>query len=120
MNLDLLESQKNLIDFLASSYNKKRLSHAYIFEGDKGVGKNELAHFFACLLYQEDELNLNSNTSRLILNDEHLNVFTIYPSGKVIKKEQIVELQEAFSFEISLFLNSLIIKSLSKLFNLSF
>jgi DNA polymerase-3 subunit delta' len=97
MNLDLLNNQKNLIDFLTNAYKKQRLAHAYIFEGDNGVGKNELAHYFAALLYSKDNVDLNSNTTRLIFNDEHLNVFVIYPDGKNIKKDQIKALQEEFS-----------------------
>jgi len=97
MNLDLLNNQKNLIDFLTNAYKKDRLAHAYIFEGDNGVGKNELAHYLACLLYSNGEVDLNSNNSRLIMNDEHLNIYTIYPDGKNIKKDQIKFLHEEFS-----------------------
>lgn len=97
MDLDLLENQKNLIQFLNNAYSKGRLNHAYIFEGEEGVGKNLLAHYFACMLYSDDKVDLNSNSSRLILNDEHLNVVTIYPDGKNIKKDQIKDLQEEFS-----------------------
>lgn len=97
MDLDLLENQKNLIQFLNNAYSKGRLNHAYIFEGEEGVGKNLLAHYFTCMLYSDDKVDLNSNSSRLILNDEHLNVVTIYPDGKNIKKDQIKDLQEEFS-----------------------
>lgn len=98
MNLDLLKNQKNLIEFLNNAYSKNRLAHAYIFEGDNGVGTNELAHYLACLLYSNDsKVDLNSNTSRLILNDEHLNVVTIYPDGKTIKKDIIKDLQSEFA-----------------------
>ncbi|MCR5787412.1 MAG: AAA family ATPase [Acholeplasmatales bacterium] len=97
MNLDLLENQKNLVDFITNAYSKDRLTHAYIFEGKKGVGKNELAHLFACLLYSNNKLDLNSQTSKQILSDEHFNVFTIYPDGKNIKKDQIESLHNEFS-----------------------
>ena len=36
MDLDLLENQKNLIQFLNNAYSKGRLNHAYIFEGEEG------------------------------------------------------------------------------------
>ncbi len=97
MNLDLLDNQKNIIDFLNNAKSKDRLAHAYIFEGKKGVGKNELAHYFACMLYSNGEVNFNDNISRLILEDQFLNLFVIYPDGKFIKKEQITSLQEEFS-----------------------
>ncbi len=97
MDLELLNNQKNLIQFLNNAYSKSRLNHAYIFEGEEGVGKNELAHYFACMLYSDSSVDLGSNSSRLILNDEHLNVVTINPDGKNIKKDQIKDLQEEFS-----------------------
>ena len=97
MNLDLLENQKNVIDFLTNAHAKSRLAHAYIFEGKKGVGKNELAHYFACLLYSNDKVNLNSDISQKILHDEFLNMFVVYPEAKNIKKDQITALQEEFS-----------------------
>lgn len=97
MNLDLLENQKNLVEFIKNAYLKDRLSHAYIFEGKKGCGKNELAHIFACILYNNGNIDLNSSSSKQILSDEHFNVFTIYPDGKNIKKEQIEALHNEFS-----------------------
>ncbi len=97
MNLDLLKNQNNLIEFLNNAYKKNRLTHAYIFEGERGSGKSELAHYFACMLYSNGKVDLNSNDSKLILNDEHINVITINPDGKNIKKDQIKSLQEEFS-----------------------
>ncbi len=100
MNLDLLKYQKRQIEYLKNAKEKGRLAHAYILEGPKGVGKNELAHFFACLLYSDSEVDLNNNECRLILNDEFLNVYTIYPQNKsnIITKDQILKLKEEFSY----------------------
>ena len=100
MNLDLLKYQKRQIEYLKNAKEKGRLAHAYILEGPKGVGKNELAHYFACLLYSDSEVDLNKNECRLILNDEFLNVYTIYPQNKsnVITKDQILKLKEEFSY----------------------
>ena len=97
MNLDLLKNQKNIIDFLNNAKSKSRLTHAYIFEGKKGVGKNELAHYFACLLYSDNKVDLDSQYSKLILTDQFLNLFVIYPDGKNVKKDQIIALHEEFS-----------------------
>ncbi len=100
MNLDLLKYQHKQIEYLKNAKKKNRLAHAYIFEGSRGVGKNELAHYFACMLYSNGNVDLNSNESRLILNDEFLNVYTIYPKNKsnVITKDQIISLKEEFSY----------------------
>ena len=99
MNLDLLKGQTKQIEYLKKSREKSRLTHAYIFEGKKGVGKNELAHYFAALLYSNtNDLDMKSNTSRLIFNDEFLNLYTIYhKDSNVIKKEDIESLKEELS-----------------------
>ncbi len=100
MNLDLLKYQTKQIEYLKNAKKNNRLTHAYIFEGPRGVGKNELAHYFACMLYSNSNVDLNSNEARLILNDEFLNVYTIYPKNKsnTITKDQILSLKEEFSY----------------------
>ncbi len=100
MNLDLLKYQARQIEYLKNAKKNNRLAHAYILEGARGVGKNELAHYFACMLYSNDEVDLNKNECRLILNDDFLNVYTIYPQNKsnVITKDQILKLKEEFSY----------------------
>lgn len=100
MNLDLLKYQTRQIEYLKNAKKNNRLAHAYILEGARGVGKNELAHYFACMLYSNEEVDLNKNECRLILNDDFLNVYTIYPQNKsnVITKDQILKLKEEFSY----------------------
>ena len=100
MNLDLLKYQTRQIEYLKNAKKNNRLAHAYILEGSRGVGKNELAHYFACFLYSQNEVDLNTNECRLILNDEFLNVYTIYPQNRsnTITKEQILKLKEEFSY----------------------
>ena len=47
--------QKQLVDHLQSAMKMKKVSHAYIFDGEKGVGKNFLADIFAAALQCEAE-----------------------------------------------------------------
>ena len=54
MNLDLLKYQTRQIEYLKNAKKNNRLAHAYILEGSRGVGKNELAHNFAFLLYSQN------------------------------------------------------------------
>lgn len=96
MNFDLVEFQSEIKQILLNTRNKNRLSHAYIFQGQNGVGKRDMALFFAQMLYQKD-VDYNSNVSRQIINNEHVNVIVIESDTKVIKKEQIVALQTEFS-----------------------
>lgn len=98
MNFDLINEQEDIKKILLNTRDKKRLSHAYIFEGPAGVGKREMAYFFAMMLYcQEHEPCMKCEACHQILNNEHLNVYVLTSDSKVIKKEQIVGLQEEFS-----------------------
>lgn len=45
--------QKQLVDHLQSAMKMKKVSHAYIFDGEKGAGKNFLADIFAAALQCE-------------------------------------------------------------------
>ena len=49
----MIENQKNIFNLLKQSKQNDRLSHAYLFYGDEGVGKKELAYALACLFYCE-------------------------------------------------------------------
>lgn len=44
-------------DYLLTSIKNDRVSHAYIFEGAKGIGKEELASFFVSALFCQDPIN---------------------------------------------------------------
>jgi DNA polymerase-3 subunit delta' len=92
MQEELIELQVNIKNRLLNAYKNNRLAHAYIFEGDKGVGKSDMAKFFQTLLYEYD-----ANAIEQIKKDEFINVYNLYPDGKLIKKEQIVALQDEFS-----------------------
>jgi DNA polymerase-3 subunit delta' len=80
---------------------KKRVAHAYIFEGGKGTGKKDAALLFAkslfCLqLDQYKPCNTCSNCRR-IDSANHPDVHQIRPEGLSIKKEQIQHLQSEFT-----------------------
>ena len=46
---------ENLIEHLQSAIAMKKISHAYIFDGEKGAGKNFLADIFAATLQCENQ-----------------------------------------------------------------
>lgn len=94
----LKKSQPKVLQILENSYRQNRLAHAYLFNGEKGTLKKMMAYHFAMMLYcQHDEVCYECDTCKAILNNNHLNVFYIEPSGQNIKKEQILALQEEFS-----------------------
>lgn len=98
MNKDLVNFQHEIKTMLINTKNKNRLSHAYIFQGPKGVGKSDMALFFAQMLYcNEFEPCNNCQNCVQIEKEEHLNVVIIKPDTKVIRKEQIVSLHQEFS-----------------------
>lgn len=102
MRLDIknmIQGQQHIFDILKQNKVKDRMSHAYLFYGEDGVGKKEMAYALACLFYCEQDGCLECETCRTILSGQHLNVnyIGVEDSKKLISKEQIISLQEEFS-----------------------
>ncbi len=96
--MDILNSQKDVLEFLNNSKKQNRLSHAYMFEGPKGVGKLETALYFVCMLWcSEDKPCLKCNTCKQILNKQFLNLIYISPVKNIISVEEINNLQKEFA-----------------------
>jgi DNA polymerase-3 subunit delta' len=83
--------QPSVVKILENSFNKDRLSHAYIFEGPKGTRKYDIAIEVARLLLCKEACG-TCNTCRSIDADSHPNVISIHPEGQSVKKEQIKNL----------------------------
>ncbi|KFZ26907.1 MAG: DNA polymerase III subunit tau [Candidatus Izimaplasma bacterium HR2] len=92
-------SQPKVVQLLENSIKKDRLSHAYLFEGEKGTKKYETALYFAQMLMctSEDKPCLECHNCRRILNGTHPNVYVVEPFKNLIKKQQIIDLQNEFS-----------------------
>lgn len=96
--MDILDTQKNVLDFLRNSKNQNRLSHAYMFEGPKGVGKLETALYFVCMLWCDlDTPCLKCNICKQILNKQFLNLIYISTNKNLITVDEISKLQKEFS-----------------------
>jgi DNA polymerase-3 subunit delta' len=95
----LQASQPQVIQLLENSIKKDRLSHAYLFEGEKGTKKFEIALYFAMrLLCTEEEKPCGKcHNCRRIQNLTHPNVYVIEPIKNVIKKQQIQDLIAEFN-----------------------
>ncbi len=91
--------QQHIFDVLKRNKIKDRLSHAYLFYGDEGTGKKDIAYALACLFYCPNGGCLECETCKTILEGKHLNVnyIGILDSKKLISKEQISSLQDEFS-----------------------
>ncbi len=97
--IEMVHNQQHIFDILKHSKDHQRLSHAYLFYGDEGVGKKEMAYALACLFYCPNGGCLECDTCKTILDGKHLNVdyIGIEANKKLISKEQITDLQEEFS-----------------------
>ncbi len=101
INIDLaIKNQPMIFNTLKQSKINNRLSHAYLFYGDKGVGKRDMAYALSCLLYSNTpDIDFNSADVQSILDGNHMNVNYIGIDDKktVISKEQISKLQDEYS-----------------------
>ncbi len=96
--MDILDSQKNILEFLNNSKKQNRLAHAYMFEGSKGVGKLQTALYFVCMLWCEhDTPCLKCTTCQSILNKQFLNLIHISSDTSLIKTQDIANLQKEFA-----------------------
>ncbi len=94
-----VENQSMIFNILKQSKYHNRLSHAYLFYGDEGVGKKEMAYALACLLYCPNGGCLECDVCNSIIHNNHMNVDYIGMDATktMISKEQITSLQEEFS-----------------------
>lgn len=97
-----LEKQPVVAAQLLHGLKHARLAHAYLFAGDKGTGKHEVALWLAkslfCLNPLEDGQPCeHCNNCQRINEGNHPDVLVIEPDGQNIKVEQIRNLQAEFS-----------------------
>ncbi|MTH55273.1 DNA polymerase III subunit delta' [Bacillus mangrovi] len=93
--------QPRVLKLLGNSIGKKRLAHAYLFEGKKGTGKKEtavlLAKSFFCRERTDAEPCGTCSSCRRIDSGNHPDLHVIEPDGLSIKKHQIQSLQGEFT-----------------------
>ncbi len=98
---ELTHTQPIVLQMLQNSIGKKRVAHAYLFEGEKGTGKKEISFIFAKSLLCENPVQGKPceacNNCRRINNGNHPDLHFIEPDGLSIKKEQIRNLQAEFT-----------------------
>lgn len=95
---NLKKNQPDVVRLIQNSFSKNRLVHTYLFYGQKGTMKMEAAKYFANLLLCENGGECNDCIEcKNLSNDMNNNVFIIQPDGRVIKKEQILDLEREFA-----------------------
>lgn len=94
----VVQNQNKIFEMLKNSYKNDRLSHAYLFYGDNGVGKKEMAYALACIINCDDAC-LECDTCKSIIDGNHMNVeyIGIEENKTMISKDQITSLQDDFS-----------------------
>ncbi|MDN6599716.1 MAG: DNA polymerase III subunit delta', partial [Tetragenococcus koreensis] len=93
----LAQSQPLVYSQMKKNVEHERLAHAYIFEGDNGCGKHEMALWLAkrllCLNVTEGKPCEQCVNCNRINEGEHPNVQLLEPDGQTIKVYQIRQLQ---------------------------
>jgi len=87
---------KKALHFFKQTIKKNRLSHLYLISGPSGSGKVKLANEVSYLIINQNKPE-NKHLKQQIDAHQQANVLYIEPKGQVLKKEQIIQLQNEFS-----------------------
>lgn len=106
MALATESKQQPIAEKLRQVVKQRRVSHAYIFAGPRGVGKTQAAVSFAMALNCLDEVAPETGEAcgkchncLRIANSNHPDVLVIEPDGKSIKIDQIRQTQKDIGFK---------------------
>lgn len=96
--LEMYQTQPKVTKMLMNSFQKGRLAHAYLFEGEKGTPKREMALDFAKFIYCEQPVKPCNECINCLRIDHqnHPNVILLEPDGNTLRKEQIMYLQKEY------------------------
>lgn len=95
---------QNIVTQLQSAVNSERVAGAYLFSGEKGVGKETVALYFANLILcensGEDSVPCGEcRACRKIKSGNHPDFQIIRPDGSQLKIDQIREMQQQISYQ---------------------
>ena len=85
----------NALKIFENAKKNNRMSHLYLLTGKVGVNKMDLV-YDVCHLILKD-YDKRENLIELIKNNNHTQIHYIKPDENVIKKDQILNLQQTFS-----------------------
>ncbi|QTN01238.1 DNA polymerase III subunit delta' [Sediminibacillus dalangtanensis] len=99
---DIASIQPLVARMLTNSLAKQRVSHAYLFQGNRGTGKKAISMVLAksifCRHKNGQEPCQQCKDCQRIESGNHPDVHWIIPDGHSIKKEQILHLQKEFTY----------------------
>ncbi len=99
---DIASIQPLAARMLTNSLAKQRVSHAYLFQGNRGTGKKAISMVLAksifCRHKYGQEPCQQCKDCQRIESGNHPDVHWIIPDGQSIKKEQILHLQKEFTY----------------------
>lgn len=100
--LSATELQPDIIKHFELLFKEKRLAHAYLFEGSKGVGKRDVSIWIAkaifCASPSESGAPCNQCVNCVRINEgNHPDVTDLVPDGTSIKVSQVRELKESLT-----------------------
>jgi len=93
MSRDLISCQEEVIEQLKRAVKNNELSHAYLFVGSEGMGKQATAKVFAGIMNCLKGGCGDCPVCLKIQHDSHPDVFCIEPEGNFFTLEQVRELQ---------------------------
>ncbi|WP_284642817.1 DNA polymerase III subunit delta' [Paenibacillus silviterrae] len=104
MSFRQVEGQERVKRILQNSLRADKVSHAYIFTGPAGTGRQAMALAFAQAIYCKvlpDDACGECLDCRKVEHGNHPDLHTVMPDGASIKIDQIRELQKQFSYRAS-------------------
>jgi DNA polymerase-3 subunit delta' len=101
MSIESIAGQERVKRILQNSLRTDKVSHAYIFTGQHGTGRRQMALAFAQALYCKvlpDDACGECLDCRKVEHGNHPDLHWVKPDGASIKIEQIRELQKQFAY----------------------
>jgi len=102
MSFSGIIGHKQIINSLQTAIRQERLAHAYIFQGQAGIGKALVAMEFVkainCKTLLDDGCEKCQSCVK-IKNNNHPDVFLLEPTGKSIKNKEIEDFQKELSLK---------------------
>lgn len=102
MSFNQVYGHQEVIDFFQNVIKNDNLSHSYIFDGLKGIGKKHFAiNLSKAIFCKNNKLDACEicDQCKKINHGNHLDFLMIEPDGSSIKNDQIKSFQEFLSFK---------------------
>ena len=100
--IDMKDIQPLAAQMLTNSFKKERISHAYLFQGNRGTGKKEMSLLFAKSIFCKNRSGADPcqecRDCKRVDSGNHPDLHWVEPDGQSIKKDQILHLQKEFTY----------------------